>query len=156
MSEQSVEGGVVGPTFACIIGKQFENIKKGDRLFFTHKYDGYRGGLPPNLRNMIRNRTLSDILCDNIPTEELPRDIFNISSEKLRCSENTKLNFNTVNSELNKMLSNPDTSATHPTFKPSESNIATHIFTTKPNDKTGDPLFLLDNDNMNTTLFEVC
>ena len=88
VAEEPVAGGVVGPTFACIISKQFENIMKGDRFFFTHKDGGVR-----DLKSMIRKRRLSDIMCDNIPIGELPYSVFNISSQTFPCSENNKLNF---------------------------------------------------------------
>ena len=36
VAEASVRGGVVGPTFACIMGEQFGRLKRGDRFFYTH------------------------------------------------------------------------------------------------------------------------
>ena len=125
VAEESVPGGVVGPTFACIISKQFESIKRGDRLFFTHTYNQYEGGLPRGLRGMIRKRKLSDILCDNIPVEELPTNIFNVSSEKFPCTESQKLDFNTANSEMNgeNVITTITTSVTttHTTTSPTSS-----------------------------------
>ena len=35
-SESYVPDGVVGPTFACIIGIQFYHLKYGDRYYFEH------------------------------------------------------------------------------------------------------------------------
>ncbi|KAK3084815.1 hypothetical protein FSP39_019496 [Pinctada imbricata] len=34
MTETRLPGALVGPTFACIIGKQFSNYKRGDRFFY--------------------------------------------------------------------------------------------------------------------------
>ena len=36
VAEGNVRGGVVGPTFACIMGEQFGRLKRGDRFFYTH------------------------------------------------------------------------------------------------------------------------
>ena len=104
MAEEPVQGGVVGPTFACIIGKQFKNIMEGDRLFFTHKYEGFKGGLPTDLKRIIRKRSFHDIMCDNIPIEELPLNMFNISSQKVKCSERNKLDSPTAVRQLKIML----------------------------------------------------
>lgn len=34
LAETSGHGAIVGPTLTCIIGKQFQNLKRGDRFFF--------------------------------------------------------------------------------------------------------------------------
>ena len=36
IAETGVRGGAVGPTFACLIGDQFDRLKRGDRFFYTH------------------------------------------------------------------------------------------------------------------------
>ena len=76
MSESPVPGGLVGATVACILGHQFKNLMDGDRFFFTHRPEGSGGekGLPLELRSYARNRTLTDIICDNVEGSELRYD----------------------------------------------------------------------------------
>ena len=37
LAEDPVMGGLVGPTFNCLIGNQFRSMRQGDRFFFTNK-----------------------------------------------------------------------------------------------------------------------
>ena len=73
VSEVSVADGLVGATIACILGKQFRNLMVGDRFFFTHPNGGPHNekGLPDSLKTMVRNRKLSDIICDNLELESV-------------------------------------------------------------------------------------
>jgi len=32
-----VNGGILGPTFACLLSKQFMDLKKGDRFFYENE-----------------------------------------------------------------------------------------------------------------------
>ena len=65
LAETSPEDGIVGPLFACIIGKQFQKLRDGDRYFFTHSHGPNARGLGENTKHSIRKRSFGDILCDN-------------------------------------------------------------------------------------------
>ena len=41
VSERPTSDGQLGPTFTCLIGEQFEKIKRGDRFFFRHPDAGF-------------------------------------------------------------------------------------------------------------------
>ena len=53
LSERPLSGAVVGPTFGCLLGQQFQILKKGDRFW-------YENNIPPSalakgeLRNNAR------------------------------------------------------------------------------------------------------
>ena len=67
LSERPVVGGLVGPTFACIIAQQFSNLKKGDRFWFENRNKENR--FTPQQLQLIRSTTLAQVLCktmDNI------------------------------------------------------------------------------------------
>ncbi|GIX91612.1 peroxidase [Caerostris extrusa] len=59
IAEYPVPGAVVGPTFACLIGEQFANIRRGDRFWYENH------GWPSTYSPEIRKVRLARILCDN-------------------------------------------------------------------------------------------
>lgn len=63
VTEQPLPGSMIGPTFACIIGKQFHNLRHGDRYWYEN------GGWPSSFTieqlNELRKVKFSRVLCDN-------------------------------------------------------------------------------------------
>lgn len=64
LAERPVTGGVVGPTFACIIGQQFLNLRKGDRFWYEN--GNHPGAFTPQQLQEIRKASLSRIICDGL------------------------------------------------------------------------------------------
>ncbi|KAK7108956.1 hypothetical protein V1264_013088 [Littorina saxatilis] len=61
LAETPVPGGVVGPTFSCIIGQQFHNIKFGDRFWYQNTQ--HEGAFTLGQIQAIERIGLSDVLC---------------------------------------------------------------------------------------------
>jgi len=63
VTETPLPGALVGPTFSCIIGRQFHNLRFGDRFFYEN------GGWPSSFTleqlEQIRRFSLARLLCDN-------------------------------------------------------------------------------------------
>ncbi|XP_019641123.1 PREDICTED: peroxidasin homolog [Branchiostoma belcheri] len=60
LAERSVPGGLLGPTFACLVGRQFRELRKGDRFWFENQ-----GQFSQRQLAEIRKVTLARVLCDN-------------------------------------------------------------------------------------------
>lgn len=61
LAENSVESGLVGPTFACIIAHQFNALKRGDRFWHENKM---KSGFTIGQLESLRKISLSRIICD--------------------------------------------------------------------------------------------
>lgn len=94
IAEWPVDSGIVGPTFACIIGRQFNRLFWGDRFFFTHQDQA--GSFTQTQRSNLRMRTLNSIICDNtFPTvTSLPQNAFLQGGAAINCANQPKLNLN--------------------------------------------------------------
>jgi len=73
LAEKTPEDGSVGPLFACIIKKQFENLRDGDRYFFTHRSDSANSvrSLGQVAKKDVLERGLASVLCDNVDKDIL-------------------------------------------------------------------------------------
>uniref|UniRef100_A0ABD2XNQ1 Peroxidase n=1 Tax=Trichogramma kaykai TaxID=54128 RepID=A0ABD2XNQ1_9HYME len=96
MSERPLQGGLVGPTFACIIAIQFRQLRKCDRFWYETD--------DPNIRftegqlSEIRKTTLSKVLCENMDVHvEMQRAAFDLPSNFLNprvpCGSMPHMNF---------------------------------------------------------------
>lgn len=61
LAERPVIGGLVGPTFACIIAQQFSNLRKGDRFWYENA--GFESAFTPAQLQSLRQVSLSQVLC---------------------------------------------------------------------------------------------
>ena len=64
LAERPVTGGVVGPTFACIIGQQFLNLRKGDRFWYEN--GNHPGAFNTAQLQELRKASLSRVICDGL------------------------------------------------------------------------------------------
>ncbi|XP_047507220.1 heme peroxidase 2 [Pieris napi] len=82
MSERPLQGGLVGPTFACIIAIQFRQLRKCDRFWYEN--DNPAARFTEQQLAEIRKTTLSKVLCDNfdVPTD-IQRAAFDLPSNFL-------------------------------------------------------------------------
>jgi len=69
--EDAIHGGLVGPTSACLIGRQFRDLRDGDRFFFSHQ-----GVLPPNSYAGLSNYTTFCFFCNTVQIDEVPANAF--------------------------------------------------------------------------------
>ncbi|XP_046564376.1 peroxidasin homolog [Haliotis rubra] len=74
ISECPVPGGLVGNTFSCIIGRQFELLKIGDR--FWYETDDKDVGFTPDQLTELRHTSLSRVVCDNTNTKKIQPNAF--------------------------------------------------------------------------------
>ncbi|XP_028273018.1 eosinophil peroxidase [Parambassis ranga] len=90
VAEPFVQGGRVGPLFACLIATQFQRIRQGDRLWYEKP-----GVFTSRQRAALASVTLSSIICDNTGITSVPRDAFSAISNNNRltqCSSIPSLN----------------------------------------------------------------
>lgn len=58
--------------------KQFQNTLRGDRFFFTHT--GQTGSFSQSGRQMLINRSLAGVICDNTAIQKVKQNVFELES----------------------------------------------------------------------------
>ncbi|KAJ8313983.1 hypothetical protein KUTeg_008544 [Tegillarca granosa] len=90
VSEKHISGASVGPTFACILQEQFIRLKYGDRFWYDRndEWDPVVGFSKEQIAS-IRNVTLAAVICNNVNTGEIQKDVFkqadNQSNKRHNC-----------------------------------------------------------------------
>ncbi|XP_046330335.2 thyroid peroxidase-like [Haliotis rufescens] len=91
LSEKPVPGGLLGPTFTCLLGKQFQALKEGDRFWFEENNAYVK--FTPNQLNEIRKASLSRVVCDNTDTYKIQKNAF-IKGSPVSCGSLGEINLN--------------------------------------------------------------
>ena len=94
VAERPLPGSMVGPTFACIIGQQFLNLRKGDR--FWYEAGDHAGAFTTGQLQEIRTASLARVVCDCMDdVEKLQPFLFlqpdNIANVRTACRGNGRL-----------------------------------------------------------------
>ncbi|XP_057570504.1 lactoperoxidase isoform X2 [Hippopotamus amphibius kiboko] len=74
-AEPLVERGRVGPLLACILGRQFQQIRDGDRFWWENP-----GVFTEKQRNSLKKMSFSRLVCDNTHITKVPRHPFQANS----------------------------------------------------------------------------
>ncbi|KAF6034053.1 hypothetical protein EB796_007635 [Bugula neritina] len=83
----------VGPTFACLIGQEFQRLKRGDRFWFENQ-GTYPNHFTTNQIIQLSKIKLSRLICDNTNTNWLPKRVFELKSKLVKCKNLPTLNLN--------------------------------------------------------------
>ena len=81
LAENTLEGANLGPTFACIIGQTFSDLRSGDRFYWENP-DIFTAGQQETLGKM----TMAKVICenaDNIPN--IPPRAFEVGLDEVSC-----------------------------------------------------------------------
>ncbi len=87
LAEKKLPKSLLGPTFACLFGITFSDLRDGDRFYYENK-----GVFTAHQLRQIRQASLSRIICDNTGINRIQRDAFRTDRSRVRCSSLPSVN----------------------------------------------------------------
>jgi len=92
LAQDPHNGGLTGQVFQQLKYSQFLRSKNGDRFFFTHKDQA--GSFTRQGRQILIDRTLSGVICDNSDITDVPKDAFKLTKREdfISCDDAPKIN----------------------------------------------------------------
>jgi len=105
LSERPLKGALVGPTFACIIGIQFQKLKKCDRFWYENSDASVR--FTEAQLTEIRKTTLAKVICENCDVvDKVQKSVFDqyheFLNERIPCRNIPAINLNMWKDEAHK------------------------------------------------------
>lgn len=80
ISEKNYPESIIGPTFACIFGLTFKNLRDGDRFYFE-KSDVFSS----KQLKQIKKASFARVICDNSDTISIQPDVFLLNQTRVYC-----------------------------------------------------------------------
>ena len=90
LAEERLPGAFFGPTFACIFGITFSNVRDGDRFFYERPVV-----FSPSQLKEIQRDTLSRVICDNSDgINQIQPDAFLSNQTRVSCDSLPRIDLN--------------------------------------------------------------
>ncbi|KAH3719110.1 hypothetical protein DPMN_061941 [Dreissena polymorpha] len=87
MTETLLPQSAVGPTFACLLGRQFRRLMRGDRYWHELHFEYNR--FTKDQLHEVRKVSLAKVLCDNYNITKLQPNVFRVptgDNQRIDCS----------------------------------------------------------------------
>jgi peroxidase len=86
VSEQHVNGGLVGATFACIFIQNYATIRDADRFYYENVLT------TAQIQEINANASISRVVCDNTDISTIQRDAFRLGAARVDCTSIPSVN----------------------------------------------------------------
>ena len=96
---ESTKGGVLGPTFQCLIAEQFRRSKVGDRFWFENEPNAFsqttKTAFTACQLEQIRKTSLAKVICNNSDhIADIPKQVLSLLKGFVSCKKLPDVNLN--------------------------------------------------------------